>query len=159
MKNSLTYIASSDTGITLVELMVVVCIICIILGVSIPNIKSLGSGLVLKIEAIQIVQDIRYTQQLALTRGENYKLQMNKAEKNYYIKPTKALKSSVKRVNLHNDIYVKSSTWAGSANYPYIEFNSKTGIPGRTGSIELSDNYGNTRKIAIAVGTGRVRIE
>lgn len=160
MKNNWTHISYSKRGMTLVELLVVLGVMGIILALALPSIKSLGSGIILHTEAIRIAQDIRYTQQISLTRKENYMLQLDMQEGFYVIKPVKRLRApSVKRVQLNSNVYFGICTFKRDGSYRhYIEFNSVTGIPGQTGRVELVDDYGNMRKIVVEPTTGRVRV-
>lgn len=160
MKSNKEYIYYLDSGVTLVELLIVLCCICILAGVAMPNVKSLGNSIIIQIEAIQIAQDIRYTQQLSLNRRENYMLQLNKEKNFYYIKPAnKPTEKVIKRVQLNRQVMFYYCTFKSRGSHYYIEFNSRTGIPGQTGRIELVDNHGNMRKIVVEPTTGRVRIE
>lgn len=161
MKIDWRHISHSNRGMTLVELLLVLGALGIILGLAMPSIKSLGSGIILHTEAIRMAQDIRYTQHISLTRRENYMLQLDIKEDFYFIKPIKKFGApTVKRVHLNKNIHFNSCTFRRdekSYRY-YIEFNSLTGIPGQTGSVELVDNYGNIRKIVVEPTTGRVRV-
>ena len=125
------------------------CIISILLGDSMPSIKALGSGLILHMQAVQLAQDIRYTQHLALTHREKYKLVLYVDENSYNIRLQSPIKSPIKKVELCEGVYIRYSTLAGSGDYRYIEFNYKTGLPGRTGTIYLADHYGNTKNIVL----------
>src|SRR5699024_1172780 len=126
MKNRRGIIFYANRGITLVELMVVIAAMGIIIGVSMPTIRSVGSGIGLHIDSIQIEQDIKYTQQLSLMRGENYKLEINTDKNYYYIKPaSSAARKSVKIVYLSKDVYVSYCSLNGGGDHYYIEFNSR----------------------------------
>lgn len=160
MKIKWQHILYYDRGFSLVELLVVLCATCIIISIAVPSIRSLGSGIMVHTEAIQIAQDIRYTQQLSLNRGENYMLQLNKEQDFYYIKPVnRPNEKAVKQVRLNRDVHFHLCTFKPRGSHYYIQFNSNLGIPGQTGRVELIDNYGNMRKIIVEPTTGRVRIE
>lgn len=162
MMSNYTQRSYSQRGVTLVELLVVLGGIGIVLALILPSIKSLGRGIILHAEAIQLAQDIRYTQQQSLTGGENLMLQLDIKENFYFIKPSSSsLSPTVKTVYLNSGINFKGCSFrrGAGANRYYIEFNSVTGIPGQTGSIELINQGGGYRKIVVEPSTGRVRIE
>ncbi len=159
MRNNYRSLVYLNEGNSLVEMVILLCIISILLVASMPTTRALASGLIINMEAVRLAQDIRYTQQLTLTRGKKYELMLDRAENSYDIRTTGSIRRKViKRVNLTEGVYIRYSTLYGSGFYYYIQFNSKTGLPGRTGTIYLSDRYGNTRDIIIVPTTGRVRI-
>ena len=63
---------NKNQGITLIELIVVLAVIGVLLAVISPGIQQPIQEAVLRTEAQRIAQEIRLTQQLAITTGMDY---------------------------------------------------------------------------------------
>ncbi|NMA95441.1 MAG: hypothetical protein GX974_05335 [Clostridiales bacterium] len=164
MMANIWYRSDADKGASLIEILIILTIIGILLTIALPSIKSLGNGIMLNATAIQLVEDLRYTQQMSLYSKGNYMLRIDTRNNSYVIRPKDgdSFTPSLKTVYLSDGIFFKSHNLAkyNQASYRYyIEFNSVTGIPGQAGYIELADADNNQIKIIIAVSTGRVRLE
>jgi len=59
-------------GVTSIEILVIVCIISIILGITIPLFQKWQPNLRLKTAAKEVVSDLHYIQELALSEQINY---------------------------------------------------------------------------------------
>lgn len=75
----------SKKGFALMELLVVIGIITIIIGISVPAFRSFQPGFQLSGAVRSLVSDLRYTQQLTVTEQVNYCLQFFLLEKKYQI--------------------------------------------------------------------------
>ncbi|NLX70599.1 MAG: type II secretion system protein [Clostridiales bacterium] len=155
----------NNRGITLIELITVLAIIGLILAVVSPSIKPPAEKVKLKTEAERIVQDIRLTQQLAITTGMDYCFEIHIYEKYYNIRP----KTPIATDGVYKKEYLDKSLHTIKCNFasPYtgryaglkVLTYTPTGIPSQTGSIELYNRNGDKMTIRVAVGTGRVRIQ
>lgn len=154
-----------NSGLTLIELIIVISIIGVILAVVSPNIKPPIEEAVLEAEAQLIAQEIRLTQQLAITRGMDYCFEIHVNEKYYRIRPRTPMpiEGVYKKEYLNERINVIecnfSSPYSGEYSALKVLTYAPTGIPSQTGTIELYVNSGKKKTIRVAVGTGRVKIE
>jgi len=72
-------------GFSLIEFLIVISIIGILVGISIPVFKQFQPSLQLNGAVRNLVTDLRYTQQLTVTEQVEYCLQLFKSEKKYQI--------------------------------------------------------------------------
>jgi len=145
-------------GFTLVELIVSVAILSILALVLAPRIQAPLGEMTLNATAQQIAQDLRRTQQLAVTNGESYRFEIHLANRVYNVRPQNPLKSALFTVRINRPITSVTSNfmdigggWRGITYTP-------TGIPGQTGEIVITDSRGRGRAIVVAVATGRAEV-
>jgi len=149
---------TSTRGLTLVELIVSVAVLSILALVLTPRIQAPLGEMTLNATAQQIAQDLRRTQQLAITNGESYRFEIHLANRVYNVRPQNPLKSPLFTVRINRPITSVTSNfmdigggWKGITYTP-------TGIPGQTGEIVIVDSRGRGRAIVVAVATGRAEV-
>ena len=158
---------NKNQGITLIELIVVLAVIGVLLAVISPGIQQPIQEAMLRTEAQRIAQEIRLTQQLAITTGMDYCFEIHVNEKYYNIRPKN---TAIKLKNgVYKKEYLNKNLHAVKCNFPSLYSGeyaglkvltyTPTGIPSQTGSIELYSKDGKKKTIRVAVGTGRVRIQ
>jgi len=145
-------------GFTLVELIVSVAVLSFLAFVIAPGFQAPLGEAMLNATARQIAQDLRRTQQLAVTNGESYRFEIHVANKVYNVRPQNPLKSALFTVRVNRPITSVTSNfqyigggWRGITYTP-------TGIPGQTGEIVITDSRGRGRAIVVAVATGRAQV-
>lgn len=77
------FLSFKKTGFTLVEILVVIAIIVIIIGISIPTFRTFQPTLRLNGVVRELVSDLRYAQQLAVTEQLEYCLRFFPGNKKY----------------------------------------------------------------------------
>lgn len=96
-------------GFTLLETLLVLVIIGILSSLILPSVSNIISNHKLERVAKEIVSDMRYIQQLAISSEKNYRLILNNFESNppntYYIKNVSDNKT-IKKVILPSDISI-----------------------------------------------------
>ena len=145
-------------GLTLVELIVTVAILGILALVLAPRINAFLDEAALDSTAQQIAQDLRRTQQLAITNGERYRFEIHVDNRVYRVRPQNPMKSSLITVSINQSIVNVTSNfmcigggWRGITYTP-------TGIPGQTGEVVIFDSKHRGRAIVVAVATGRAQV-
>jgi len=123
-----------------------------------PRIQASIGETALNATARQIAQDLRRTQQLAVTNGENYRFEIHVANRVYNVRPQDPFKDPVITVKIGRTITTVTSNfkdigggWRGITYTP-------TGIPSQTGEVVIFDSRGQGREIVVAVATGRAEV-
>lgn len=145
-------------GVTLIELLCIIAILGVLSAIAIPEIVSTIDKWVLDSTAKEIVEDIRWTQHLATTKGIYHHFEVNLKENLYRIRSTALRDPTIKRVEFNPNISEITCTFKSEGDFKRLTF-SPTGIPSQTGSITLTSKKGNELTITVAVGTGRVEIK
>src|SRR3989338_9342393 len=137
-------ITEKNLGFTLIEIIMVLAIIGLIALVSLPVYQKIKPGLTLNSQAIDIVSDLRYAQQLSVTEQINYSVVFDQALNKYTIVNT-ASGATLKSQNIKPIISINSITGltANTATF------NVTGAALESGNIILTSFNGNTKTIAI----------
>lgn len=149
---------ANQKGFTLIELMCLIAVLAILTFIAIPDIIGTIDKWILDSTARQIVEDIRWTQNLAITECSSYNFDINTSNRTYRIRSAIIGNPTIKTVEFNPCIISISSNFKNQDNYRRLSFSS-TGIPSQTGSIVLTSRKGNQVTITVAVGTGRVAIK
>lgn len=147
---------SNDKGFSVIEVLIVMLIISITSTLILPNLHIIERNK-LKSQAQMLVDDLQYTQRLALNEKSNIYFKLLKSQKSYIIRKAGSAKN-IKSVRLldninfsvesRNNIKYTPKGTAGNAN---------DGVSGSGGTITLkSDNY--KIKITVSPVTGKVRM-
>jgi prepilin-type N-terminal cleavage/methylation domain-containing protein len=143
----------SDVGFTLLEVMTVLAIIGIISLISMPIYLQIRPTLTLNSETRDVVSDLRYAQQLAVTEQTNYSIELNQAQNKYTITNTET-STIVKDENIKTGISIQSISGFTTDT---IIFNV-TGAALESGSFTLANLNNATTTITIKP-SGYVKIE
>jgi prepilin-type N-terminal cleavage/methylation domain-containing protein len=146
-------------GITLIELLAVLAIMGMLLSLISLNTVTATDKSILDSAVNMIAQDIRLTQQLAVSRGDVYFFEIHVKENYYRIRSNS---SGVYKIEyLHPAISISitgfEDYYTGSYKDLKVLKYTPAGTPSTTGTITLTKN-GLKREIRVMVGTGRVRI-
>jgi type II secretory pathway pseudopilin PulG len=132
----------------------VLVIISIVSAVAVPRIDTVLESAVKDAAVRELVTDLRYARQMALTEGRIYYIAFNKNMQTYQVsvagKPTQII---IKQVVLPDGIRLLDTTFTDDKFY----YNSM-GAPSRGGTIELLDRKNRVISITVLPATGRVRI-
>lgn len=162
-------------GFTLIELVMVIVIVGILAGLVIPRFESFYA---IKLEGAvkKVVSDIRYVQQLAVARHDDYAISFNATNETYRgfrVLDNSAIQDPFTRQSLdpwvnfitnpqYKGIDISSVNFGGTQT---LRFNWQ-GIPQNASGTDLSSDgslqlqsQGASRNIYVTPNTGRVRIE
>lgn len=157
----------AKNGFSLVELVVIIVLVGLLVFSAIP--RMAGPSLGLDAQAEQLAADIRYTQSLAMTRGDRFRINLTAASYqitdsagvNPQIHPGTSSTNPVllKSVSLgnYNPPLINSYVAFDGRGIPYSVFNSSTGLAGN--AVITLTGGGATRNIVISPETGRVVLQ
>ncbi|NLT93956.1 MAG: prepilin-type N-terminal cleavage/methylation domain-containing protein [Clostridia bacterium] len=141
-------------GFTLVELLVVLLLFSLVLAIGQPVFSASlkyakGRGAIR-----QLVNDIRYAQQMAIGTGENHYLVFDREQELYLLKVINyPLPEVLKVVRLEDKLDILGT------NFPEDSLHfTPLGSPSRGGTITLRDKRDKLYTITILPATGRVKV-
>lgn len=147
-------------GVTVIELLVTIAVISMLIFlVSMSTATSMDEHM-LKSAANMLAQDIRLTQQLAVSREDTYFFEIHITDNYYQIRSQST--GVYKKEYLHNSISISltgfESPYTGSLKDLKILRYTSAGTPSTTGTITLKKG-GLSKRITVMVGTGRVKLD
>ncbi len=156
-------LSDSRPGFTLMEMLVVLAVIILLLGVSIPFFASFTKGAKLKTAAKDLTAVLNTARSLAITQRKVYSVIFDFSGQlhRYYI------------VDQDSQVYGKKYNLPSAVRFyrpddpeqpttfssHQASFSTTGGLTGSTGSVWLSDKKGNFRRITVSNTTGRVQID
>lgn len=153
---------STGCGFTLVEMLVVLAIIIMLLGLSLPFTTGFGKGLRLKTAATAILGTLRVARSNAITYREKYVVMFDIENSQYWIEDLSGkiferksgLPSSIK-FKVQGEGLSDPITFEGDR----VVFYPTGAIEGTSGSIIITDKEGNSKTISIIGSTGKISID
>lgn len=138
-------------GVTLIELVSVLAIISIVSLIIVPRFNNVIAKYELEAAARMIASDLRLAQQMAVSKGEYYRIIFDTTNKDRYqfVLATKI----IKQVLLPEGVQIDSTSFDGNT----VIF-GHSGAPQPAGTITLIGRNGQFLFVIVAVATGRVRI-
>jgi|TARA_Y100000031_G_C8052445_1_gene306787 prepilin-type N-terminal cleavage/methylation domain-containing protein len=149
-------------GFTLVEMLVVLAIIAMIMGLSVPFTTSFGKGLKIKTSARAIVGTIRLARSYAITRRKEYTIVFDVENNEYWIEDSSS-KILEKKRRFPSSIKFKIAGDEDQDPVTFeddkVTFNATGAIEGISGSITITDRKNQSRTISIIGSTGKITVE
>lgn len=155
----------SKTGnyaFTLVEMLVVLAILGLILGISIPFTASFGKGLAIKTTARSITGVLNVARSNAVTFRKNYSVVFDVKKCQYWIEDESGMMYEKKyslSASVKFDVKDNEETDPVTFENDRVIFNPAGGLDGASGSITFSDKQGDTRTISIIGSTGKIIVQ
>lgn len=147
---------------TLVEMLVVLAVIAMLLGISLPFTAGFGKGLRIKTAARAILGTLRVAKSNAITHREKYAVIFDVENNEYWIEDSEGRTLERKR-RLPGSIKFEVHDTEGQDPITFeddrVVFYSTGAVEGTSGSVTITDRQGNSRTISIIASTGRIRID
>lgn len=140
-------------GFTLLEILTVIAIIGTLTLISMPIYRQIKPTLALSSVTRDIVSDLRYTQQLAVTEQNNYSVLFDQVFNQYTIIKTET-NEIIKEQNLNSGISIYSTSGFSTST---VTFNV-TGAALESGTITIINSNNATTTISVKP-SGYVKIE
>lgn len=142
----------NSKGFTLLELIMVICIISIVSCVVILNGNVLSNHREKK-ELKELINDLNYTRNNAIIESKKYIFTIGPDENYYSIHRVENMAKLVKKKEFTNGIKILKTSLKNNNT----SFNS-TGAPSNAGTINLENSKGEEIEITIGVATGKIRV-
>ncbi|MFA7411548.1 MAG: GspH/FimT family pseudopilin [Tissierellaceae bacterium] len=139
-------------GYTLLELIVVLALFAVILGISLPGIKTVFISMEKK-ELMELKRDIVFARNSAIIENMNYIFMVDKANNTYKIRKQGKTSELVRDVKLLNGTIIVSNNFSNSVTF------TPSGAPASPGTLMLKNKKGQSIRISITPATGKVNIE
>lgn len=141
-------------GFALVEFLVVLFILSLVLAIGQPVFSSALSSAKGRGAVRELVNDLRYAQQMAIGTGENHYLVFDREQELYLIKIVGyPLAKVLKVVRLEGKLDIMGTSFPDDS----LHFTS-LGAPSRGGTINLQDKRNKLYTITVLPATGRVKV-
>ena len=137
----------SKKGLTLIEIIVVVAILMVVLGVGLASFRALSSQIELNGSTKNLIENLRYAQQLSVTEQMEYGIIFSTTTEQKYelVKHQDGSTTTIKEISLPSEVYFKSITPLDNNE---IRFNSYGAVK-ESGDVILENEKEQTITIRI----------
>lgn len=158
-KTRMTLKIGDGRAFTLVEMLIVLAIMAMIMGMSLPFTSGFGKGLKIKTTAKAIIGMIRVARSNAATLRKNYSVVFDSKKSQYWIEDSAGqvyekkypLPSSIK-FEIKGDKDADPITFENDK----VTFNSSGSIEGASGSVTITDKQSGSRTISVTAATENI---
>jgi len=138
--------STDKLGFTLIEILVVLAVFTLLLTMTIPYLSAWYSPIRLNGATRELISNIRFTQQNAVTTQKNHLIRLDTAGNTYSVIKKDGGEQVLKTVFLPANISYGTISLAPVVSE--IEFNAAA-VPNSTGEINLKNNKDDIKKIEI----------
>ena len=151
---------SSVRGFSLIEMMVVLGIIALIVGMSLPYFGRFSSGSGIRAAARQISSLLYTGRSLAITHRKPYAVVFNVSDGEVTIQDAASSETGDKRYHIPTAISLENPDGLDPVSFKddRVIFTPTGGVAGETGTLWLKDRKNNTVSITVHQSTGRIKI-
>lgn len=143
------------SGFTILESVIVLGIIVVIVGMSIPLLSRFSQSSSINSASNNISSILRTARSYAISRNNNYSVNFDTASVPNAVWISDSLGNIVgRRHNLPKTVSIANITFQNNI----VTFRPTGGISGNSGSVSLTDSGGLTKQITVINTTGRVKI-
>ena len=144
----------TQKGITLIETVVVFCIIAIVAAIAIPQFRKMAINGNLKAAAKDIMGDFAYMRERAISENTSFTVTFNQNNNNY---TSTALARTKTPSYFSSDIHINGVTFIGGVTT--LTFSTRGTIsPAGTNTITLTNGRGSTATITVLTA-GRIYVQ
>ena len=147
-------------GFSLIEMMVVLGIIALIVGMSLPYFGRFNSGSGIRAAARQISSLLYTGRSLAITHRRPYAVVFNVSEGEVTIQDAVSSERVDKRYHIPATISLENPDGSDPISFKddRVIFTPTGGVSGETGTLWLKDKKENAISITVHQSTGRIKI-
>jgi type II secretion system protein H len=157
-------IPSTDSGFSLIEILIVVMIIAIAAAMAIPMMSSAG-GIQVRSAANMVAADLEYAKSMAISRGRNFSVVFDKSEESYSVEDQDGVISHPVKKGFDYVVDFRSDGRLDKVDIADVDFNSEEavefdylGSPVNGGGIITLQADGTTVTIIVEAVTGFISI-
>ena len=143
---------------TLVELLVVLGIIGLILGISVPGMTTYANQVRLKAATREVVGLLSLARSLAISSHEDHAVVIDPERREITVENTVSGEALERVIRLPTSISVEVTVSGEPAQEPRVVFRPTGSLAGRTASITLADRH-TSHTVTISSITGAVTVE
>lgn len=147
-------------GFSLIEMMVVLGIIALVVGMSLPYFGRFNSSSGIRAAARQISSLLYTGRSLAITHRKPYAVVFNIADGEVTIQDASSSEIVDKRYHIPAAISLENPDGSDPVSFKddRVIFTPTGGLAGETGTLWLKDKKGNTVNITVRQSTGRIKV-
>ena len=148
-------------GFTLIEMMVVLAIIALVMGMSLPYFGKFTSGSQIRAATRRITTLLYAARSLAITQRKPYAVVFDVTSNEITIQDKSSSEIIEKRYSIPSTVSFHEPEDSDPITFKddRVVFTTTGGLAGETGTIWLQDKKGNSAKITVHQSTGRVKAE
>ncbi len=147
-------------GFSLIEMMVVLGIIALVVGMSLPYFGRFNSGSGIRAAARQISSLLYTGRSMAITHRKPYAVVFNVNEREVTLQDAASLEIVDKRYHIPAAISLENPDGSDPVSFKddRVIFTPTGGVAGETGTLWFKDKKNNTISITVHQSTGRIKV-
>lgn len=153
-----TTLSTGKRGMTLVELLVVLGIIALVLGISVPGLTGYAKSLRLKTATRQVVGLLSLARSSAISARADHAVAFDAERQELTMTNVTSGEVSERVVKLPTSVTLEFQVGGEASAEPKVTFRSTGSLTGRTTSLVLSDEH-RQHTVTVTGATGAVTVQ